>query len=59
MSGNRVKHRVRRGVCALLTAALLAPVWGSALPVGAVTQSEIDALKARPAESQERQAELE
>ena len=59
MSGNRVKHRVRRGVCALLTAALLAPVWGSALPVGAVTQSEIDALKARQAESQERQAELE
>ena len=58
MSGNRVKHRVRRGVCALLTAALLAPVWGSALPVGAVTQSEIDALKARQAESQERQAEL-
>ena len=44
MSGNRVKHRVRRGVCALLTAALLAPVWGSALPVGAVTQSEIGAL---------------
>ena len=30
-----------------------------ALPVGAVTQSEIDALKARQAESQERQAELE
>ena len=59
MSGNRVKHRVRRGVCALLTAALLAPVWDSALPVGAVTQSEIDALKARQAESQERQAELE
>ena len=59
MSGNRVKHRVRRGICALLTAALLAPVWGSALPVGAVTQSEIDALKARQAESQERQAELE
>ena len=59
MSGNRVKHRVRRGVCALLAAALLAPVWGSALPVGAVTQSEIDALKARQAESQERQAELE
>ena len=59
MSGNRVKHRVRRGVCALLTAALLAPVWGSALPVGAVTQSEIDALKSRQAESQERQAELE
>ena len=59
MSGNRVKHRVRRGVCALLTAALLAPVWGSALPVGAVTQSEIDALKARQAESQERQVELE
>ena len=59
MSGNRVKHRVRRGACALLTAALLAPVLGSALPVGAVTQSEIDALKARQAESQERQAELE
>ena len=59
MSGNRVKHRVRRGACALLTAALLAPVWGSALPVGAVTQSEIDALKARQAESQERQVELE
>ena len=59
MYGNRVRHRVRQGVCALLTAALLSSVWGPALPVGAVTQSEIDALKARQAESQERQDQLE
>ena len=59
MYGNRVRHRVRQGVCALLTAALLSSVWGPALPVGAVTQSEIDTLKARQAESQERQDQLE
>ena len=56
----RGNQRLRRGVCALLTAAVLAPVWGAAaLPVGAVTQGDIDALKDQQSESQERQDALE
>ena len=56
----RGNQRLRRGVCALLTAAVLAPVWGAAaMPVGAVTQGDIDALKAQQEESQERQDALE
>ena len=60
MSGKRMGNRLRRGACALLAAVLLAPL-GSALavPVGAATQSEIDALKQEQRESQARQAELE
>ena len=56
MPESRGNHNLRRGLCALLAAAML-PVWG--LNAGAVTQGEIDALKKEQAESQARQDQLE
>ena len=56
MPESRGNHNLRRGLCALLAAAML-PVWG--LNAGAVTQGEIDALKKEQAESRARQDQLE